>query len=1311
MTDNDASPSRQQQHHHNRQPGPKTLAVPHDRRSFGSSSYDTGDSSGGERRVVSNPDNTFTTTDSTLVFSSGNPYPDSEGRDADSGQNREGNSFLDPKNNLARSTSADRDDRHPRRSHKPRSTGGFLLSNSLMGGGPNSMTTAASRRREKQYYGTDRKGKKPARAPLQQAQQSTFVDDRRRTHERDESDGSRINGSLQGGVYASYGNMMGEPASSQEVARKHSPLKPNQPSTFDKDSAQIVNMALNLSESRRIAARRNISNPLPPRLAPIPDHAQIGGSLQQHLHQQRRSSRTISPSHRGTPGQRIPSLPVTIETEPGYRYHFSASTLARAQKAKEQLELMVQYRRLLEIIPPLDPSSLSQQPTLGSLQSASNGSVSAQLGNDQVQKLGRPYNPLQYIRNRKVRQRERHTISGESSGFSDVNRVSDWVDEVAKLAATRPVYSSSITHLPPFPDAEHTEEAGAQTGSSKPTVATAKPRRPRVDWVVDPADMIADIYWLEQNDHKKLIEDRHWRRIFPQDATLYARPASKPEETPGIVPDIPSTGSEDPFLHPTERQPIKSNTAPAEAPDQTEAQPHSARERARNKLHDLKGKHHKHGASLHGKDFLRLRRGSLDESSDTDSDARKRRVRQGTISAHSKDALEKQMMELIAKEAQDQGLESPVANADPSLPQIISSKQPSIPHEGVKRPTRLGRSHSRKESKLTDISDAEEKGLSRLRSKTSSPLVSARQSLDVPGHMRVNSLDLDSSLANSPDLRPSRRGSGLIPPIGLDLSPPNSRPSSPARNPFSKVKQKIFRDKSRERSGESKPDEEAAVNPMEINEKLADEPYRTSLDTRRSLDKTRPSSPSPVRRLAARAAGDNHAWMGSMRARDDVGGPRGIFKNPRIDAIIRGSMNKVGEMIWRKGQYNQDSDSDTSTEDSDMEETRGRRQEAVGSPNGNGMSKRPADVSPHAVKHYLDVMPPFTAAPGRGTTTPSELGESQSGMSPPLSPSQKRFDRLKPPRIDVQAISSTATPPSFPLPRSGDSDRSTTGSRSRPSSYVEDARRTSSQLNAVLGMPPPVAAAKPNRLSMATIQSRPWSMCAGEMEHPGSTNTAYCLSRKEVARSRTLMLSTGIKALEISRRASKKGSLVEQADPRAPVGLIQQGGSAWAEISSLAPRERQKLVTQAVTQTQIFTLAAQVLSASISCSTNAFHRSANTFLHDTIPALTSQIGDVRERVNDDLSTQVRRLSDDADGLARDLVVGQRMKVKRVNEVMDKMLRNRRRRFRWVRRLGWLMVEWALVGFMWYVWLVVVLVRVVLGIGRGAGRVGRWLLWL
>lgn len=83
----------------------------------------------------------------------------------------------------------------------------------------------------------------------------------------------------------------------------------------------------------------------------------------------------------------------------------------------------------------------------------------------------------------------------------------------------------------------------------------------------------------------------------------------------------------------------------------------------------------------------------------------------------------------------------------------------------------------------------------------------------------------------------------------------------------------------------------------------------------------------------------------------------------------------------------------------------------------------------------------------------------------------------------------------------------------------------------------------------------------------------------------------------------------------------------------------------------------------------------------------------------------------ADETGRDIALSQPLKVKHVQDLVEKLMRRRRRRFRWVRRGLWLGVEWVLVGFMWYVWFVVTILRLVSGVGKGISAGIRWLLWL
>lgn len=167
---------------------------------------------------------------------------------------------------------------------------------------------------------------------------------------------------------------------------------------------------------------------------------------------------------------------------------------------------------------------------------------------------------------------------------------------------------------------------------------------------------------------------------------------------------------------------------------------------------------------------------------------------------------------------------------------------------------------------------------------------------------------------------------------------------------------------------------------------------------------------------------------------------------------------------------------------------------------------------------------------------------------------------------------------------------------------------------------------------------------------------------------------------------------------------------SWPEIARFASNPEQ-LLKQAIPQSELYLTASRVLSASIQTSGQKWQDSADNFVRKTTPALHSRIDALRAKVNNDLDAMAGEAANEADELSKDLVAVQRLRVRHVVDNIEKLLRRRRRRFRWVRRGGWLAVEWLLVGFMWYVWFIVMIARVILGIFKGIVGGARWLLWL
>lgn len=1034
----------------------------------------------------------------------------------------------------------------------------------------------------------------------------------------------------------------------------------NARTSLDADATQIVHMALNLSESRRMASRRSAPPANPPRLTPIPDSTSRS-NLRQHLQQQRRASRTGSPKPRQVSSPRVPSgfransplqPGVDGQNVPGYHYQFSESTLGRAQKAKDHLELMALYRELLEYLPPLKatPGAASYHPSIPDSPISKTRTIIHNTAQGTSQRIGRPYDPLQYIRNRKVRARERKIIDGEQLGFADTDLVREWVNQLADQNSNLSDQSNGQTFaIPSFAKADETEEQ-----ISSDAKAAVRGRRPKVDWVFDPCDMIADAYWLEQDHHKHLIEDRFLRRIFPSTID-----SSRPSSRQANDLHLGGLGGQAKLV---ERPATGEHTGAYMDASELVANQGGSRERAKQKL-QARGFHHRHNSSHSYHDFLHGR-DSISDTSGSDSDGlrdklrKKRPVRRDTITSDASDLLQKQMLNMVAQEEARETLGDLIEHPDEHRQSI----EPATP-ENKEPPKVWSRSHSR-EASVAGSSDAESRvGTVRSRLGSSRPYYRARQSLEVPDDTRYGvHHDTDVSAPTSPLL--SAGGDNMPPPLlGLDYSAPPSRAGSPSRNPLSKVRRKL-RERGRDNGGES---------PSEAEE-----------DGGQQMSWTETPQPDgqKVRRESANA-----------RNKDESVGIRGIFKGPRIDTVIRGGVSKIGDIIWKKD-ASSDSDSDSSS-DSEIDATKARTRPIL-SRAGSKMS-----VTPPNAKHFYDVMPQIHSISETASRS-NGLGQAQTLALPELSRPQSRqsarWEQLKPPRLDVNNSTLTPSPVVSPLKGIGGSEMSESESNQQSTS---DERQVPSHES-------DKSAATPSGLgSRAVSASRHWSIAD---RNPGPDPERTRLSKREVARLRALILSSGVKAMEINRRANEiRKPLGEPAnsktDSRYAVCKLD-----WDEMIKLNP-ECGGLREEAVPTCGVYPLASRALDMAIQASGQRWKTSADRFANKTAPALRDRVWQLRSRLGDDLSGLTRKAADEADETNKGLALDQPMKVKHVLDALDTLLRQRRRRFRWVRRGMWLAVEWVLIGFMWYVWFVVMIFRLFMGVGRVTRNSVKWLLWL
>ncbi|KOS19073.1 hypothetical protein ESCO_000357 [Escovopsis weberi] len=869
--------------------------------------------------------------------------------------------------------------------------------------------------------------------------------------------------------------------------------------------------------------------------------------------------------------------------------------------------------------------------------------------------LGRQYNPLQYVRNRKVRARERQTIDGERQGFGDVTDVKSWVDSVSSqmsLAGTS-LLQGRIS-IPIFPGAEEVYNQDSAVSLAR-TASAPRGRRPRVDWFVEPCDMIADAYWLEKDRHKDLIEDRHWRKIFPT-------PLAELNRT------MPVSGEEDSLGRPSLLLPRFAEQHESGLDEgesgltkiRTDVTHNSAKERAKQKLqHFRDGFHHRHSPSVHAHDLLRLKKGSSSDLSDSDEDTgnegkkRSRPSRKGTISSDSNDLLQKQMLEMLAREAMENELEE--VPESPELGMVTSSDRQLIPKAS-------GRFASRRGS-LADYSDSEPKyALGKSHSESS-----ARRGPHA-NYLSTSSAGNQSSNVNSPEQRPAKPL--IVEPAGQpEPLPPLSRSASPVRKPLDKIK-RILRDKSNEL--------------IDLHAERAEDEGDSRISRSRSqsgagFGKQSRRQPSPNGNfLSPNLDGTKAQRINSKRPKaDEAVGLRGMFKGPRIDTVIRDSVfrlgDKLGDKIWKREATTESPDLDAT---SDSDNDKAKRASPL------ALSRKASGKIQHGraymKKHFLDSMPQFQHAPDNNRLAHVRL-----------------IDPLKAPSPDD---CNGAAAPYLPT-------------TCKPCSDESDVSETESSPGAL-----EAAQSAPKCLKPALTTTRPCETGRPLFSHwsPADRGAVkpLALSRREVARMRTLILSSGIKAREIHRRALEQHRPFSRANLAANSGAVKQepGGLPWSEILELGPKHPELLRRQ-VPLHQTYPFAAQALSVAIQSWGHKWQLAAGRFTSVTSVELGNRAWDVRTLLVEDLSEMTRKAADEADETSRDLALGQPLKIKHVVDTIEKMLRKRRRRFRWIRRGMWLTVEWLLVGLMWYVWFMVMILRIFLGVGRGVFGCVKWLLWL
>lgn len=1209
--------------------------------------------------------------------------------------------------------------------HRPRQSGGFLLDSTPA-------VTFESRAKRHTIHGIDTKKGKNKEKEIDMGMWSHR--DRHASHRHKPSIGSsplatKVTNVASPEDHARDGLSSGpsNPASDSRPSgdRSTGDSTHSDRGRFDTDPAQIVNLALNLSESRRRQAsigrlstmdplgtnRRIVSaGQLGPGLTLTPVIGATGGSLRYQLQQQRKCSRNLSPrsdlfdrTEVKPSGGRL-NEEVELNNEPPIvpwydlqllddpSFNPSDATLLRADKAKAALELSYEYRRLLQYLPRLPVPPTSRPNT------ARGGAKPAQGFSPS---LGRAYNPLQYVRNRKVRGRERKDFDAEADGWKEVDKVRSWVNTAASQHRD---LSGRIDDKYPLPQFEPAVQAQNRADdpsmlsphrANVPSIAKIiKPPRPRSDWVTAPWDLLADAYWLELDEHKKLIEDRDGHKLI---STGSPQIDQNPRSSRDILriparrsASIPRAGQSPEKPKPTGDLPDTSSKERGRRRHQLRDSITSLREY--NSSQDRKGRWHRK--------LIHSQSSSSSDESAQDSLDRNPRLRGHGDSRERQDSavLERQVMELLAKEAENvnwgslEAVTSLVPDAERSLEDTLRSQKGNgkVVQAGSNRANskeRKRRSRDRSPRKRDSGNEVEDKP-------------------------RVSFDDLDLTAPNSPTDK------GVVPSIAINLSPPGSRSGSPRKPlPFQHRPPKLERTKGREAD---KTDLATAFHDSPARMGSQNPPNRSSsAHNFAEYDAEVVLSPNgsllSPRTAEAGGRGLRHRRSDSKSLKGFRDEPeskiRGLLKGSRLADMVGKPVSRVGDLLFRKDGSNRPSNiqspassyaSEASETDEDPSDSRHMGQKRSSTDPANLRTLPTKSFNGHPPKYHMNNLPDFRSPERKNSREMIDVSVlsdddhiSRQQLELRGRGRSSRFDRLAPPNLDIRSVSLSPSP-SLSRLQTREADISD-GSR-RPSATASDIAARRSFQPALPGLPGKLRQDGPPPTGLSSLDSkRPGTSTGPELQR--QWNVSDCdfstvrgtVSQKDITRVRAFLLSSGVKADEILRRANEI--------PAAPSALLREAQSITGFAISPVPR------------CQEHQLAARLLVKFMDSNNAQLSQAVDQFSHGPLDTFHEQLKLMDSHISTAFTPRVRASADDADALNLELSTAYRLDVKRLNDSIDHILRRKRRRFRWMRRGGYLLLEWMLLGAMWWVWLIVVIVRLATGFVGGLWSLGRWLFCL
>ena len=1034
-------------------------------------------------------------------------------------------------------------------------------------------------------------------------------------------------------------SLRGSPLS-REVANIDGVEEEPAPRSVTMDPAQLVQMALNLSESRK----RHVSNTLQVPL-PSPRRATSGpmshyGTVRATSSSQNRSSQLSDDLSRDSPSsnrsgmddQVADTVPVIDFGADNVFHTFSPATLSRAEKARKYFELASEHRRLLQSLPPLKPdSSAPGNYTFESMSTP--GSAYPEITRvpsttDSKHPLGRQYNPIQSLRNRRVRIREKRPFPAPPDTWQDPEKVKNWIDDVETASKDRFYRATeNKVHVPPFDgddNTAHTRSPEKSTRHRRTDTVGSVITRPENSWTIEPTELLADQYWMLKGDNQNYVETRFGNAIFP----------SQPRKSL----DAPKISIE---MH-------RDRGGDAEMGNDSDTGNESARPSRRRRLM----------MPLIGQSEGRKNRRIISRSSSTSSGssfegrAVNKRSANREIGYENIGPLERHMSQLIAMDA----------NGELSSPEMTSPDHWNMPYQ--------------RKGVLNSYGDSINR-------------TNGRSSLDVPRDVhrrsksaegRVNSLDQAMSstedLTSEPVSPVVQRQSTSI---GTEASHvPGNRRSLDEQRSRGLAKLSRFRSNSKERNKIGQVDfaDGAGTNLSPI---LSGDTWRprTSQDSERPSafrrHKTNDSTSNDLQRL------DTASTTGTFSSSRETGSSVGRFfkgGRDRLGGLVRGDAPRFSDRLKARDKLDSGALSDASRAASDVSDL-------DEDPKVNGSLKKrltdstpdDSDVSPRASldrtrskpKYNL---PSFTSSARdkrlRLDTTMSR-GDStdQQQKTTRESGTSEKSDRPAIPHIKFTQ-DSEAREPKDPF---------------KFSSFKFDTAHKSYGELAAFGATA-AGAGGPGSMSRSPRQ-RHWSIY--DQAQPVQADK---ITSRDIARARALLLCSGIKAREIQRRGNH---------PRDTIS---------AELFRAAETAGQSVERVPLKDEHLF--AARMLSTHLSSTLSELEAMLTRFQSQTAKNLESQLDELQHKGADHLTALVHETSDEADAFTVELTTKQVQQTKRVDEAVDDMLRQRRRQFRLLRRAGFKLLEWLVLGIMWWIWFTVVVFNTCKRIIVAIFRFLRWL---